>query len=305
MPEYRDLLRGFRDETELTPEAARRLRRALQAPEPRPRRAPALVAALAAAGLALGLGFPALREHLAPPRPISGHLATGPLTGEVQLAVDGVGEVSGSSADLELTWRAGRLQLEVEPDQGVNLSVRTDEGVARVVGTGFVVQRDALGTQVSVSHGVVELTCEGASPLRLHAGDSGICLPTSAAGRLGRVRALQDRGEPPERLLGELESAVTLPDAQGDLGQELRSVELETLLRLDRREEALSLAERLSRVEGPRTLDAHRAAARLYLSRPAGPDCAGALPHLRALDRNGRLDADTPWLNLCETEQTP
>lgn len=298
MPEYRDLMSAWRERTQLSPEASARLRRGLEEPAPRSSLRPALaLAAAALVGVWVGLSRP--------PVPVEGPLNTGPLTGEVLLQVSGVGAATGTSEDIELHWQAGLLNVELEPGRGVHLAVRTEEALTRVVGTGFDVLRDALGTTVTVRHGEVEVTCSGGDLHRLHTGDRQSCPPKSAAGRLGRVRALEDSGADNLALLAELQQALALPDATGDVAHELRSVTLDTLLRLDRRDEALALAESLVQTEGPRTLDAHRVAARLYLSQPAGPDCGHALPHLRALASSGRLDADAPWLTTCEKESEP
>lgn len=301
MPEYRELMAAYRDRTRLDATGAARLRAGLDAPHPaahpRPLLAAAALAALALIGLWSGLDRP--------PPPLAGPLSSGPLTAEVGLSVDGVGAASGDARDVELRWQAGRLDVEVEPRQGVRLSVRTEEATLRVIGTGFEVQRDALGTTVAVRHGVVELRCAEGPARPLSASETSNCPPRSAAGRLGRVRALQDGGLGAGALLAEIDQALALPDASGDVAQELLAVRMEALLALNRLPEALALAEALSSVEGPRTLDAHRVAARLSLARPSGAACAAALPHLRALARDGQLGADAPWLDTCEKELPP
>ncbi len=302
MPEYRDLMAAFREQSRLSSEAAQRLRDGLDQPAPAPAwRRPALVALAASA-----LGAIALWGLLdQPPAPIGGPLNSGPLTAEVQLQVSGVGSATGTAREVQLQWQAGTLNVELEPERGVSLVVQTEEATTRVVGTGFAVLRDALGTTVLVRHGAVEVQCVGGAARRLLANDQQNCPPRSAAGRLGRVRALQDSGAENTLLLDELEAALSLPDATGDVALELYSVQLDTLLRMDRRDDALALAETLARHDGPRTLEAHRVAARLRLSLPSGPDCAGALPHLRALAAKDRLEADAPWLTTCEKESTP
>ena len=296
MPDYRDLLQAFRDQTALTPEAADRLRGRLGAPSPR---RPVWPAAMVATALAAAAVLVSLR----PPPPVAGPLVTGPLTTQVQLQVDGDGQASGDARDLTLDWRIGTLQVEVRPNQGVQLRVQTDEATVRVIGTGFQVTRDALGTSVDVRHGQVLLTCLGAAPEALGAGQTRTCAPARAAGRLGRVRRLQELGLAPAYLLAEADAALRLPDASGTVQTELQAVRLDALVALDQRDDALALAEALARQGGPRQLDAHRVAARLRLAR--GPDCAGALPHLQALAAAGRLEDDAPWLTICDKESRP
>ena len=90
MPDYRELLTAFRDETELSEAGAARLRRRLAEPEPRPRRG--LVLAMGGVAIA-ALVVLALR-----PVPVGGPLQSGALTHEVSLVVDGAGQVSGHIA---------------------------------------------------------------------------------------------------------------------------------------------------------------------------------------------------------------
>ena len=298
MPDYRELLAAWRDETAVTETQAERIR----SRAPRPERSTSVVVVGLAAGLAAAGALLALRGS---PAPVSGPLVTGELTQNVQLQVDGEGQAGGTSRSLSLHWAVGTLDVEVTPDQGVQLQVQTDEATVEVVGTGFRVSRDALGTAVSVRHGRVRTTGQGESARLLGPGESWTCAPATAAGRLGRLRRLQEQGAPAEALLDEVGRALAAPDATGAVGAELLSVKLDALVALDRREEALALAEQLVALGGPRALDHRRVAARLHLARPGRPDCAAALPHLRALAEAGRLDDDAAWLTICSTENTP
>ena len=302
MPDYREILGTFRDQTALPPEAAERIRRRLGAPQPQGGRW-TWAAGLAAAALAL-LTWRAAPGLIAP-TVLEGPLVTGDLTQSVALKVDGEGLASGTSETLDLRWAVGTLDVEVEPGRGVSLQVHTDEATVRVVGTGFRVVRDALGTAIEVRHGRVEATCRGGAPTLLDVGARLTCAPSSAAGQLGRLRRLQEEGAPAATVLDEATRALAGSDADGTVRSELQSVQLDALVALDRTDEALALAERLSAVEGPRTLDHHRVAARLHLNRPGQPDCAAALPHLRALADAGRLEDDAPWLSICDKESNP
>ncbi|MCB9762817.1 MAG: FecR domain-containing protein [Alphaproteobacteria bacterium] len=113
----------------------------------------------------------------------------------VRARIDGRGEVRGDAQDMVVDWIAGAVTLEVTPDQGVQLQVRTEEGVVRVTGTAFEVRRDALGTAVAVTRGSVAVTCGQAPPVALGAGDDALCLPVTAVGWLRRVTALQPEPE--------------------------------------------------------------------------------------------------------------
>lgn len=274
MLDYREMMAAFREDT-AQPAPVVPARRPLW---------PVGVVVLAAAA--------AVGVVLWPAPPLAGALRSGSLTREVELEVDGTGRVDGTARALLLAWDAGTLGVEVEPDRGVQLAVETDEARVEVVGTGFVVARDPLGTRVDVRHGRVRVTCDGT--FELTEGASHTCLPRSAAGRLGRVRMLQAAGA--ADLLPEITAALALPDATGPTAQELRSVELDVLL-AQGSPDALPLAEALAAEGGPRTIELHRIAARLRLR--ADADCAGALPHLRALAAADALGDDAPWLATC------
>lgn len=289
MPDYHELIGAFRD---YTAEAPGR-RTPVRPPARPPARAPrgpmvALAAAAVAAGMLLLAREPA-------PRPVEGPLTTGALTGAVRVEVDGEGRVSGTEADLRLAWEAGALGVEVTPDQGVRLAVRTAEATVEVVGTGFRVERDALGTRVEVRHGRVRVTCDDGPVAELGVDEAARCRPVTAAGRLGRLRALQARGEP---LGTELAEALARPDAVGPVRDELRAVQLDLMVAAGD-PGALALAEALAEAGGPRALDARRVAARL------APDCARARPHLAALAAADALGADAPAWARCGGEAPP
>jgi hypothetical protein len=186
----------------------------------------------------------------------------------------------------------------VEPDRGVALQVRTDEAVVSVVGTGFDVTRDALGTSVAVRHGKVRVECHQGEPTLLGEGESTTCLPVSAAGMLGRARALQERGA----TLGEQSDTLRLGLAmgpEGPVGDELRFLQLGVILRQGDNERALRVAEEtLAGGDSLRRVETLEAAARL---RVVGADCAGAERWLRELEVAGALAADDPARTHCAT----
>lgn len=280
MPDYDSLMRTFREDTEGPPRPVR---------APAPRRRPgwtplAAGFALAAAGLFYFQGTTPPATPLTPAL-----LHSGALTEEVALQADGEGRAGGTRRQPRLEWESGRLGVEVTPDRGVALTVHTEEATVEVIGTGFEVRRDALGTAVVVRHGRVRVTCAAGGVTELTEGGRRTCVPVTAAGRLGRARALQARGE---AYAAEVEAALALPDATGAVAHELRAVRLDALLAA-RDPGAFALAEALAAEAGPRSLDAHRAAARL------AADCAQARPHLAALAEAGVLGEDEPAWRSC------
>lgn len=207
----------------------------------------------------------------------------------VKLHYDGVGELSGTEAAPVIAWRSGVLEVEVEKGAGVDLRVRTREGEVRVIGTAFRVSRDVLGTGIEVERGVVEVTCEGSAPVRLTAAEGSLCVPTSAAGLLGRARALHGAGDE-VGAVGAASAGLTLAGHGDPAWGELVAVQTEIHEAAGRRAEALALAERYL-ASGAMV----RRAEMLHLAANAAHavgGCERALPHLRTLRAVGDLTAD-------------
>lgn len=286
MPDYDSLMSAFREDTAGPPRPAR-----VPTPLRRPGWAPIAAGfALAAAGLFY------LQGGAPPATPLTpAPLHSGALTEEVAVQVDGEGRAGGTRRAPRLDWASGRLGVEVTPERGVALAVHTEEATVEVIGTGFEVRRDALGTAVEVRHGRVRVTCLAGGATELGAGGRTTCLPRSAAGRLGRARALQARGEPWAEEVGE---ALALPDATGAVAHELRAMRLDALVAA-RDPGAFAFAEALAAEGGPRSLDAHRVAARL------SADCAQARPHLAALAAADALGDDRPAWLACAGDAAP
>lgn len=227
-----------------------RLRRTLATP-PRGHQRPLALAAggvLAAAAAYLLTPVVFEREPAAPrvEGPIasetgwsSGHLP------KVDLTYRGVGEVAGTDQAPRIAWQRGTLHVEVQPEQGIDLRVETREAEVRVVGTGFSVTRDALGTHVEVRHGRVETTCTGAEPVVLAAGETRDCLPQSAAGLLGRAHALSDRGEAAPRVLEAIDMGLAAAEGGNPAREELLALKFDVLAAAGRPEEALGAARAL------------------------------------------------------------
>jgi hypothetical protein len=113
----------------------------------------------------------------------------------VHLDYVGGGTLSGTEPAPVLSWNAGRVAVQVEPDRGVDFVLVTDEARVSVHGTSFEVARDALGTHVAVSEGRVEVACGQAMGTFLGAGERKDCLPRRPGGLLARARALQAAGQ--------------------------------------------------------------------------------------------------------------
>ncbi len=216
-----------------------RLRRSLARPARRWR--PLLIPALALAGAAAAAAYIAA-PPAPPPRSTLEPLALdggGALAEIPGLAVQyqGVGELSGTAAAPVIHWARGTLRLELDPARGAELVVITDEGRVRVLGTILTVRRDAMGTRVEVERGRVSLECAGGGIEELAAGASGACLPTTAAGMLGRGHAQLRAGAPVEEVLESVDAGQALA-APGDLDwRELQALRIQALLS-DRRRAA-------------------------------------------------------------------
>lgn len=297
MPDYRDLLRAAREGTTPDPATLARLEAVARGERrrPPPHRRPAVWAGAAAAGLAAAALWLALLPAPRVDRPLT-HAGAVALGARVNVVADGEGRVTGDGQDMTLAWESGTLSVEVEPNQGVKLAVTSPEATVRVVGTGFTVTRDALGTAVAVRHGKVAVTCARGDEHLLTADQSATCAPAHAAAALARVLALRATATP-AALLQEIDAALALPDARGPAAAELHVLRAGALLDTGDAPGALAEAEAaLAAPDVTRADELHRLAARLRLR--AG-DCAGALPHLRALEAAGTLGDDAPALAGC------
>ena len=142
----------------------------------------------------------------------------------VRITPHGVGKVSGTERATRIDWGSGRVEVEVTPNQGITLDVMTREAIVSVIGTGFTVDRSALGTTVLVQHGTVRVACTGREEQFLTFGESTECLPTSAAGLLARGRALWAQGSG-EEALKSIRAAAAISDEP--VTSELRMLEAE------------------------------------------------------------------------------
>jgi hypothetical protein len=216
----------------------------------------------------------------------------------LHLEASGEGSIEGSSLHPRLQWERGSIRVEVDPEAGLDVALRTREGEVRVIGTVFNVNRDALGTQVSVERGHVAVTCvSAAGPERsVTAGGTTTCLPTTAGGLLGRARALEDQGAAPLSVLEAIESGLALAEPGAAVSAELRYLRIDALHRAGRGPEARVEADRfLESGEKLRRVEVLRLAATLDLAEGGCPAAAARLTQLR----EAGAVADDPLLTRC------
>lgn len=259
----------------------------------RPRRAPMWVLAGTAVGVAalaavalLAVGVAGLAAVTSgADRPVATELAlveapvlVAPAPG-VALRYAGQGSVGGSEQAPIVAWKAGELEVSVDPTAGVALAVQTREAHVRVLGTVFTVDRDALGTTVEVERGRVAVTCLAGGDHELGAGESLTCLPLTAAGLLGRAMALEAAGALPDEVIAAVDLGIhASPSAAVD--RELRTTRFRALGEAGRHAEALVEVDRLIAEDGPRHTELLVAGVTLALNEA---DCARALPWVDAL----------------------
>lgn len=259
----------------------------------------------AAAVAAVVAGFVVTRWNRVEPAEFSGALQSpsawaslSPVSG-VAFTYEGTGAMGGTGKAPRIAWEAGTIHVEVEHGQGIDLRVQTREAEVRVVGTGFSVTRDAMGTRVDVRHGRVAVHCDGAADDRfVDAGATAVCLPRSAAGLLARAEALHEAGASSAEVLLTLNEAVA---AGGDGATMDEVVAVRALRRAEAgmAQEALDDARRVLVHPGsPRETEMRQLAANQAL-RVEG--CAGALGYLQTLAAAGD-EAAARWLAACEAD---
>lgn len=197
----------------------------------------------------------------------------------VALSYEGTGTMSGDPGAPKIQWEVGTINIEVVPNRDIKLSVHTEQAVVRVVGTGFTVTKDALGTAVSVRHGKVEVDCTGELTRVLEAGDSLTCMPTTAAGMAARASILVTRGASHAEVLATVDRALALPDATGSVSDELAARRFTTLLAMGRTQEALADARTFAMERPNANLRPQILAAAAELAAGLG-GCATAAPWL-------------------------
>lgn len=233
----------------------------------RPRRSPLPPLVAAAAALALAVWA------WAPRGPVVRPVVTGDLAAGVVATSDGRGEATVNGARTAIAWAEGRLALEVTPAPGRQVEVRTAEAAVRVVGTGLTVERGSFGTTVSVSHGVVAVTCRDVpGEERIAAGQRTECFAPS--GGLGKVLWLEAQRAPVAERLWTIERALAHPVELAETRRALVSRRVDALVELGRVEDAVAAARAL-----PDPVARWTEGAQIAM----GAGCAAAAPWLAAL----------------------
>lgn len=242
MNNYEDAKSAARERFEPGELAVARLSRRAAATldRPRPSRRP-VYAGVAAIGVAAAALLFALRPTVSVAALAADTSTTVQVSDDVTLSYTGRGEVTTDGARPRVSWELGTLDVEVTPNRGVDLVIETPEATVRVIGTGFSVVRDALGSAVGVRHGVVAVRCGDGREGQLTAGQSMTCLPVRAAGMLARAKALIASGAPDGDVLVALDAGLRL-DASGPVRAELAARRIRTLSALGRDEEAAAAA---------------------------------------------------------------
>jgi len=241
-----------------------------------------------------------------PPPPLSATLAAPTAwqalapTDEVRLDFQGQGVLAGTARAPRLDWEQGTLKVEVEPERGIDLAVHTREAEVRVVGTGFSVTRDALGTGVVVTHGHVAVLCADGEKALLGAGEARVCPPTHAAGLLGRANALAAQGDTAAAL--EAARAGLATDASGAVRSELELTTVDALTRLGRADEALAAAEASLAGSPARPSELRHLAVRNAITTTG---CPAALPHLRVLVGEDATAPELVYFADCVADTEP
>lgn len=246
-----------------------------------------------AAGALLALGTTQLPQA---PEPLAQALASAgqaEITPHLSARWTGQGQVSGTEEAPVVDWDKGSLHLELTPEQGVDLHVRTREASVAVLGTVFDVDRDVLGTTVSVTRGKVQVDCaQGGDPILL-AGQSHTCLPVSAAASAARLQALTEQTSVERR--AEIDRALGLPDAHGDALGELLALRLELNAQDQAWDAVLHDAQAYLEIGGPRSVEIRTLAAQLQ---QRDGDCDGVRALLEGVDKLS--DREQAVLSACE-----
>ena len=283
-----------------------------------PRRWPVAVPALLTAAAATGLfGVAAMvaatiltrdaARDAAPDASPSGPLASETWraiapTPHVEVSYVGEGAFGGTRRAPHIEWESGILQVEVEPGQGIDLTVHTPDADVRVIGTGFTVTRGALGTSVAVAHGRVAVVCQDGSDTLLGALETHLCLPTRPGALLGRAQSLSAHGAAPAQVLEAAEQGLAA-GAEGPIRAELTLLRIQSLSTLGRAEDARTAAESwLAAGETARRSEVRHLAAHDAM---VTGGCPRAVSHLEVLYAEGATGPELVQLADCVAEERP
>jgi hypothetical protein len=155
------------------------------------------------------------------------------------LSYQGRGTLAGDRTAPRLGWESGRVEIEVIPQTGTQLTVRTREALIQVVGTAFTVTRTGPRTDVEVHRGQVDVRCAAGGGADLLAGQSHRCGPASEAGWLALAHQLHSPSANPDHALQAIESGLSVSDPAGLVTTELLALRAQVLTEAGRLDEAL------------------------------------------------------------------
>lgn len=166
----------------------------------------------------------------------------------------GEGKLEGQGSSWHIRWQRGGVQVELDPRAQREVHVHTEEADVDVIGTTFDVERNPLGTRVSVERGLVRVTClQSQETLTLAADHEHTCWPTTPSGLLARALHLADHDAPSAARLATLEAGLAMSPPEEPVHGEMISHQVTTLLQADRKSDALEAARRyLALPEAPR-----------------------------------------------------
>ena len=275
-----------------TPRALRRVRWRIRHPQQRPSYRPLLHAGLALAlVLVLWVTFsPTLLSPLSRSSPTllsltsSGTAALSP-SPYLNLDYSGKGQLQGERDLWALTWEQGSVTVHLDPEADAQLEVQTEEALVEVIGTVFDVQRDTLGTHVSVERGLVRVTCRrNPKPQTLSATQEHTCWPTTPAGLLARALYLADHKGSTDEQLATIREGLLVSDPHDPVHGELLAHQITTFIGDQQHQEALTAAHQyLTLTDSPRTQSIRNVAVQLAIS-------LSACEEARALVQGGDVD---------------
>lgn len=224
-------------------------------------------------------------------------------TDEVELSIEGRGEIAGTSKNAEIQWQSGTVTSSVRPKSGNQLKVVTEEAVVEVVGTVFSVTRDALGTSTRVDKGRVKVTCTGGWSGEIGPEDgTRVCLPVRSGALVGRFNKLKADGASLDAQLATLDAGLTKAAPGSAHEDQLLLGRLEVHGERGDVDQMLRDADAyLSRARS-KEVDARQYVSRALLA--AGNDCRRALPYLAELEHTGTA-VDRVLLAECLLTQQP
>jgi hypothetical protein len=261
---------------------------------------PARLALAGAAALALGLTLVLDRED--EPLRVSASLDQqaapsdlAPFPG-VHLAYHGgYGELGGTTRSPEIRWISGKLDVEVEPDRGIQLSVRTEEALVQVIGTRFTVEREEAHTVVGVDRGKVSVTCSDGEKVFLTAGQEHSCASESPNKLALRAVRMQQRGAAPQQVLEVVDRGLAHAEPGDAAWSHLSTLRMRALR--DAGQPGTARSEALSYLEAGHERR-HAEVLRLALTLAEQP-CSLALQHSVTLSAPEALPADLVALSDC------